>query len=405
MPSFPPPPTNTIDWANIGFRMREVNGHIESHYSVKTGKWTPLTFVTDPFIRIHGMAPALNYGQQAYEGLKAFRAPGDQAITIFRPDRNAARMQHSAEYISCPPVPEALFVDAVRAAVSLNAEFVPPHDTGAAMYIRPQIYGSSAQLGLSPPEEYTFCVYVLPTGVYHGVHPVRGLILDEFDRAAPNGTGSAKVGGNYAPVLRWSERARNEGYGITLHLDSARHEEIDEFSTSGFIGALVDGDDVTLVVPSSKSVIKSVTSESIQEIGRSFGWKVESRTIKYSELVNFQEVMAAGTAAALVPIRSITRRLAASDPQSLSSSVKQHARLSFKDGEETVTYVADGDEEPGPLCIKLLSQLKGIQNGKVEDKFGWNFKVSAEDGKKAAGAPANGNGNGQNGEPNVDQLD
>ena len=115
--------------------------------------------------------------------------------------------------------------------------------------------------------------------------------------------------------------------------------------------------------------------------------------------------MAAGTAAALVPIRSITRRLAASDPQSLSSSVKQHARLSFKDGEETVTYVADGDEEPGPLCIKLLSQLKGIQNGKVEDKFGWNFKVSAEDGKKAAGAPANGNGNGQNGEPNVDQLD
>jgi branched-chain amino acid aminotransferase group II len=225
------------------------------------------------------MAPALNYGQQAYEGLKAFRRPGDGAITIFRPDRNARRMQHSAEFISCPPVPDELFLSAVKAAVALNAEFVPPHETGAALYVRPQIYGSSAQLGLSPPEEYTFCVFVVPTGVYHGSHPVKALILDEFDRAAPNGTGSAKVGGNYAPVLRWSDKARNEGYGITLHLDSKNHEEVDEFSTSGFIGALVEGDQITIVVPDTKNAIKSVTSESIQEIGRSWGWKVEQRPV------------------------------------------------------------------------------------------------------------------------------
>ena len=230
-------------------------------------------------MRIHGMAPALNYGQQAYEGLKAFRLPGDTSIAIFRPDRNATRLQYSADFISVPPVPTALFVDAVKAAVALNAEFVPPHDTGAAMYVRPQVYGSSAQLGLSPPEEYTFCVFVLPTGVYHGTHPVKALILDDFDRAAPNGTGSAKVGGNYAPVLRWSERARNEGYGITLHLDSKRHEEVDEFSTSGFIGALVEGAEVTLVVPDSKAVIDSVTSDSVQQIARSFGWKVEKRSV------------------------------------------------------------------------------------------------------------------------------
>lgn len=257
-----------------------VNGHVESHYSVKTGKWSPLTFVADPYMRIHGMAPALNYGQQAYEGLKAFRLPGDSAIAVFRPDRNAARLQHSADFISIPPVPVDLFVDAVKAAVALNAEYVPPHATSAAMYVRPQIYGSSAQLGLNPPEEYTFCVFVLPTGVYHGLHPVKALILDDFDRAAPNGTGSAKVGGNYAPVLRWSEKARQAGYGITLHLDSKTHEEIDEFSTSGFIGALVDGDDVTLVVPSSKAVIDSVTSDSIQQLARSFGWKVEKRAVR-----------------------------------------------------------------------------------------------------------------------------
>ena len=256
-----------------------VNGHIESHYSHKTGKWTPLQFVTDPFIRIHGMAPALNYGQQVYEGLKAFRTPGDSSIQIFRPDRNASRMQHSAECVSIPHVPVDLFIDACKAAVALNAEWVPPHETGAAMYVRPQIYGSSAQLGLSPPEEYTFSVYVLPTGVYHGVHPVRCLILDDFDRAAPNGTGSAKVGGNYAPVMRWTDKARKEGFDITLHLDSATHSEVDEFSTSGFIGALVEGDSVTIVVPDSKNVINSVTSESVQGIAKTFGWKVEQRSV------------------------------------------------------------------------------------------------------------------------------
>ncbi|KAL2284686.1 hypothetical protein FJTKL_08772 [Diaporthe vaccinii] len=333
------------------------------------------------------MAPALNYGQQVYEGLKAFRTPGDSSIQIFRPDRNASRMQHSCECVSIPPVPVDMFIDACKAAVALNAEWVPPHDTGAAMYVRPQVYGSSAQLGLSPPEEYTFCVYVLPTGVYHGVHPVRCLILDEFDRAAPNGTGNAKVGGNYAPVLRWTDKARKEGFDITLHLDSATHSEVDEFSTSGFLGALVDGDNVTIVVPDSNNVIKSVTSESVQRIAETFGWKVEQRSIKYAELPNFQEVMAAGTAASLVPIRSITRRLASSDPKSWAATVKSHPRLALDPakGEETVTYIPEGQEDAGPLTLKLLTQLKGIQAGKVEDKLGWCAKLSDEDRKKALG--------------------
>ncbi|KAI5927837.1 aminotransferase [Camillea tinctor] len=400
MTQFPPPPVNTIDWSNVGFRVREVNGHIESHYSQKTGKWTPLQFVADPFIRIHGMAPALNYGQQAYEGLKAFRTPSGD-IQIFRPDRNALRMQHSADFISIPPVPAELFLDAVKAAVSLNAEFVPPHETGAAMYIRPQIYGSSAQLGLNPPEEYMFCVYVLPTGVYHGSHPVKALILDEFDRAAPNGTGSAKVGGNYAPVLRWSDKARNEGYGITLHLDSATHSEIDEFSTSGFIGAIVNGEnDVTLVVPDSKNVIQSVTADSITEIGQSFGWKVERRPIKYAELVQFSEVMAAGTAAALVPIRSITRRFDPASPQSISST-GSHSRLTADKDTEKVTYIPDANEDAGPICLRLLTQLKAIQLGKAKDDFNWCCAVTKEDGIKVTSDSAASNGNGLT----VDQVD
>lgn len=131
-------------------------------------------------------------GQQCYEGQKAFRhSSGD--ITIFRPNKNATRMQHACEVVSMPKVPEDHFLRCVHLAVALNAEFVPPHETGAAMYIRPLIFGSSAQLGLSPPEEYYFVVFVMPTGVYHGVHPVDCLILEDFDRSAPEGTGHAKV--------------------------------------------------------------------------------------------------------------------------------------------------------------------------------------------------------------------
>ncbi|GAB7359317.1 hypothetical protein MBLNU230_g5968t1 [Neophaeotheca triangularis] len=353
MAAFPPPPVNTIDWDDIGFRVREVNGHIESHYSVKTGKWTAPKFVEDPFLRIHGMAPGLNYGQHCYEGLKAFRAPGDKDINIFRPVQNAERMQHSASFISIPEVPVEHFNKCVHLAVSLNAEFVPPHRTGAAMYIRPLLFGSSAQLGLTPPEEYTFLVYVLPVGVYHGVHPVAALILEDFDRAAPEGTGSAKIGGNYAPVLRHSDKARQEGFGITLHLDSRTRSEIDEFSTSGFIGIKGKPEEgCTIVVPDSKNVIASVTSDSVCQIAKSWGWTVEKRAIKYEELPSFTEVMAAGTAAALVPIKKIVMR-----------------------SKNDEFLYQDGGDEPGPACVKFLDQLKGIQQGKVKDTFGWTEGV------------------------------
>ena len=191
---------------------------------------------------------------------------------------------------------------------------------------------------------------MLPVGVYHGVHPVDAIILENFDRAAPDGTGSAKVGGNYAPVLRWSEKARQEGFGITLHLDSKTREVIDEFSTSGFVGVKKEGEQYTVVVPDSKNVIKSVTSDSVCDIAKSFGWKVECRPIHYEELSSFLEIMAAGTAAALVPIQSITMK-------------SKNDKFSYQ----------DKSEEPGlgPVCVKLLNTLKGIQQGKIEDTFGW----------------------------------
>lgn len=318
--------------------------------------WSKPKFVASPHMSIHGMAPGLNYGVQCYEGIKAFRAPSGD-ITIFRPDQNAKRMQRSADYICIPPVPEDLFLEAVNLAVAVNGEFVPPANSGQAMYIRPLLFCSSAQLGLNPGSEYTFVVFVMPTGVYHGTNAVDALILEDFDRAAPEGTGSAKIGGNYAPVLRHSQKAYKEGFGITLHLDSKTRSEIDEFSTSGFLGVKQGSDGkTTVVVPDSKNVIKSVTSESACQIAKDvFGYNVERRSIAYEEIKEFSEVMAAGTAASLVPIKSIT--------------------MKSKNDKFTFEKALPSDGGPGPVCKEILRVLKGIQQGTEKDQFGWNHVV------------------------------
>jgi branched-chain amino acid aminotransferase len=217
-------------------------------------------------------------------------------------------------------------------------------------------------------------VFVVPTGAYLGTQPVKALILDDFDRAAPRGTGHAKVGGNYAPVLRWSDQAKAEGFGITLHLDSARHEEVDEFSTCGFIGVYSHGgDDVTLVVPNSPCTIDSVTSDSMQHIARHFGWKVEKRVVGYTELSAFSEVLGAGTSVVLVPIRSITRRRRLTAGQMPAS-----LRVQTSAESETITYLSDDQQSGGPVYSMLLVQLGAIQRGKVQDEFGWLFEVRAE---------------------------
>jgi branched-chain amino acid aminotransferase len=188
-------------------------------------------------------------------------------------------MASSASAVSIPPIPPSIFIDSVKLAVSRNAEYVPPHEAEALLYVRPVVFGSSGHLGLTAPEEFTFCVYTQPGNAYHGVRAMDALILEDYDRAAPNGTGAVKVGGNYAPVIKWSNKARAEGYGITLHLDSKTQSEIEEFSTSGFVGVKTDGDGYTLVVPDSKNVVQSVTSESCMELAKSQGWKVEKRPV------------------------------------------------------------------------------------------------------------------------------
>lgn len=186
---------------------------------------------------------------------------------------------HSSAYVSIPPIPEAHFLKSINLAVARNASYVPPSSTDALLYIRPIVFGSAGQLVLQPSNEYIFCVYVLPGNSYHGVHALDALVMENFDRAAPMGTGSAKVGGNYAPVIRWSNKARSEGFGITLHLDSKQQRTIEEFSTSGFLGIKEDASGITVVVPNSSNVIESITSESCVEMAKHLGWKIERREV------------------------------------------------------------------------------------------------------------------------------
>ena len=198
-------------------------------------------------------------------------------------------------------------------------------------------------------------VYVLPVGVYHGTGAVDALILEDFDRAAPEGTGSAKIGGNYAPVLRHSERARQDGFGITLHLDSRERAWIEEFSTSGFLGVRASTPDhpasPTLIIPDSRSVIESVTSDSCATLARHWNWAVERRPVAFNELHEFDEVLAAGTAAGLVPIKSITHR-----------GRDQHCEYRG---------------EQGAAWKRLLQGLRAVQRGIEPDSFGWCEVVKA----------------------------
>ncbi|OAL68546.1 branched-chain amino acid aminotransferase [Trichophyton rubrum] len=355
-----PPPTDALEWDKLGLTPMDVNGHVESDYSVNTSRWSEPRFIQDPFLRIHGLAPGLNYAYRDPKGL----------IQVFRPKEHAARLSLSCSTIAIPPIPEDIFLRGVNLAVVKNAEYVPPHDTDAALYIRPLVFGSDAFFAVSAGTGYKFCIYVQPYKAYHGVHPLPALILEDFDRAAPKGVGHVKVGGNYAPVLKWSDQARAEGFFMTLHLDSRDNSEVDEFSTSAFIGLKQSGSSYTLVSPNSRSILKSVTSTSCIELAKSFGWNVEIRPVSegtadipcqpreitgiqipYSELPYFTEVLAAGTAAMILPVKSITRRSTG----------------------DTFEFAVNG---PGEGCKKLSKALLDVQKGIVKSDLGWLWQVS-----------------------------
>ena len=198
----------SIDWKNLHF------GYIKTDYNLrcfyKNGKWGALEVSSSEYIDIHIAATGLHYGQEAFEGLKAYKGK-DEKIRLFRWENNAKRMISSANGVVMAPVPFELFKEALFNVIQLNKKFVPPYDSGATLYIRPLLYGSGAEVGVKPGSEYTFIIFVTPVGPYFkgGVVPVNMLISRDVDRAAPMGTGTFKVGGNYAASMRAIVAAKN----------------------------------------------------------------------------------------------------------------------------------------------------------------------------------------------------
>ncbi|HOU01567.1 MAG TPA: branched-chain amino acid aminotransferase [Bacteroidales bacterium] len=336
----------TTDWKNLPFGYIRTDYNVRCHY--KDGKWGKLKVSSSEYIKVHIAATGLHYGQEAFEGLKAYMCR-DGKIRLFRWEENAKRMMFSAEGIKMAPVPVDLFKDAVFKAVTLNKKFVPPYGSGATLYIRPLLYGSGAEVGVKPATEYTFIVFVTPVGPYFkgGVKPVDMLICRDVDRAAPLGTGIFKVGGNYAASLRAQIAAKEGGYSTSIFLDAKEKKYIDECGPANFFGIK----DNTYITPKSESILKSITNMSLITLAEKLGMKTERRRVPVEELSTFAEAGACGTAAVISPIRKIF------------------------DPEKNVTYEYCKDGKPGVATMKLYNKLVGIQNGDEPDEFGWMTEV------------------------------
>lgn len=335
-----------IDWANLSFGYRKTNYNVRCTY--RDGKWGEIEVSDSEYINIHIAATALHYGQEIFEGMKAFRGK-DGKIRVFRLEENGKRIRRSAEGILMEPIPEELFREMITKVVALNADFVPPYGSGASLYIRPLEIGTSARVGVKPSDEYVFIVLVTPVGPYfkEGFKPTNICIMREFDRVAPKGTGRWKVGGNYAASLQAGEKAHELGYSAVLYLDPREKKYIDECGPANFF-AIKDGKYIT---PESESILPSITNDSLKQLARDMGIEVECRHILLEELDDITEAAACGTAAVASPIAEI---------DDLDTGKK---------------YVVSTNGEAGPITTALYNKLRAIQLGEEEDVHGWNTIV------------------------------
>ena len=328
------------DWKKIGFGYRKTNYNVRCYY--KDGEWGSLELSDSEYINIHMAATSLHYGQEAFEGLKAFMGK-DGKVRVFRMEENAKRMQSSSDGILMPRMPIDKFKEAVKLAVEKNMDFVPPYGSGASLYIRPMLIGTGAEIGVKPAKEYLFMVFVMPVGPYfpEGFHPTDLVIMRQYDRAAPQGTGKYKVGGNYAASLTAGKKAKEGHYSAVLYLDSREKKYIDECGPANFFGIK----DNTYITPKSESILPSITNMSLIQIAEDLGLKVERRRVPVEELETFEEVGACGTAAVISPIKRIY------------------------DDDMGKEYLYGSD--PGPWSTKLYEKLRAIQYGDEPDRYGW----------------------------------
>lgn len=331
-----------IDWNNLGFGYQKTDYNIRCSY--KNGTWGELRVCEDENIQIHMGATCLHYGQEVFEGLKAFKGRDGQ-IRIFRMNENAKRMQDSCRGTMMAVLPVEKFEKAIFKAVSLNKRFVPPYESGASLYIRPILIGTAPKIGVKPSDEYEFIVFVMPVGPYFkgGFQTTPFVIMREFDRSAPLGMGRNKVGGNYAAGMVAVERAHEMGYSNIFYLDSAEKKYIDECGAANFFGIKNN----TYITPKSNSILPSITNKSLMTLAEEMGLQVECRQVPVEELSTFEETGACGTAAVISPIERID------------------------DYDKNITYTFSKDGKPGMISEKLYHKLLAIQYGDEPDTHQW----------------------------------
>ncbi|WP_270660912.1 branched-chain amino acid aminotransferase [Streptococcus anginosus] len=335
-----------LDWENLGFSYMKLPYRYLAYY--KNGQWEKGELTEDATLHMSESSPCLHYGQQAFEGMKAYRTK-DGSVQLFRPDQNAKRLQRTSDRLLMPQVPTDMFVDAVKQVVRANEEYVPPYGTGGTLYIRPLLLGVGDIIGVKPADEYIFTVFAMPVGNYFkgGLIPTNFIVSDKYDRAAPYGTGAAKVGGNYAASLLPGQMAHEKKFSDVIYLDPATHTKIEEVGSANFFGITKDNEFVT---PYSPSILPSITKYSLLYLAKHrLGLKAIEGDVPIDDLDRFAEAGACGTAAVISPIGGI-----------------QH-------GEDF--HVFYSETEVGPVTRKLYNELTGIQFGDVEAPEGWIVKV------------------------------
>ena len=337
--------SDLLDWKNLGFSYIKTDYRFIAHW--KDGKWDNSELTTDSTLHIHEGSTALHYGQQCFEGLKAYRCK-DGSINLFRPDQNAKRMQNTCARLLMPQVPTELFIRACKEVVKANEKWLAPYGSGATLYLRPFVIGVGENIGVRPAPEYIFSVFCCPVGAYFkgGMKPSNFLVTD-YDRAAPHGTGGVKVGGNYAASLLPHELAAERKFADAIYLDPKTHTKIEEVGAANFFGITRDNKFIT---PLSPSILPSITKYSLLYLAKErLGMETIEGDVYINELDQFAEAGACGTAAVISPIGGIQY------------------------GDDFHVFYSETDV--GPITKRLYEELTGIQFGDVEAPEGWIVKV------------------------------
>lgn len=330
-----------IDWDSLTFSYQPVSKRYVANY--KDGKWGKGGLTEDATVTLNECAGILQYCQEVFEGLKAYKTKDGRVVT-FRPDLNAQRMYDSARRLEMPPVPKEMFLEAVDQVVAANVDWIPPYESGGSLYLRPYLFATGPVIGVKPSDEYQFRLFATPVGSYfkNGIKPIT-LCVSDFDRAAPHGTGHIKAGLNYAMSLHAYITAHTKGFDENMFLDPATRTYVEETGGANFLFVTKTG---TIVTPKSDSILPSITRRSLMHIAESLGYKTEQRPVKFDELGDFAECGLCGTAAVICPVGKVA-------------------------GHGKEIAFPSGMSEMGPVLTKLYETLRGIQLGTVEAPAGW----------------------------------